>query len=81
MHMSNACRTAHKRFCTQAIIFEYKNAKKGDNALRYLPFNIHYLRIVILLITGCWSAGMVPLLSIGAAVPQTASTTSMPSVT
>ena len=31
--------------------------------------------------TGCWSAGMVPLSSVGWAASQTASTTSMPSVT
>ena len=37
--------------------------------------------MVMLFISGCSSAGMVPLLSMGFAASHTASTTSMPSVT
>lgn len=42
---------------------------------------IYSSRMVMLVITGCASLAMLPLLSVGSAASQTASTTSIPSVT
>ena len=66
------------------------DAKQGKVSLREKYKKIGIFQIprrayagvtVMLVMTGCWSVGMVPLESVGWADEQMASTTSMPSVT